>query len=131
MPRNLGLDMFKGLAMGLVVLNHAVLWPMRDGDLVSAFAYGIAFGGAGVFAALAAGAGILGESPLSLLGGTFWAILPIFVSGLWYGMRCARAEAAGAPYWARAMAAAGSLAAQRGRSRLWARRRSACTCCIR
>lgn len=215
MQRNRGLDIFKGLAMGLVVLNHAVLWPMRDGDLVSAFAYGIAFGGAGVFvaitgylygargagprssdatassastlkrrapqlitpwlfwvplyaaapllwravgggelpiaadplswaltillgggplwflpvlfvatsivvwldrrvaswwpaivgiavfAALAVGAGILGESPLSLFGGTFWAVLPLFVTGLWYGMRCARAEAAGAPYWAR------------------------------
>jgi len=221
--RNLGLDIFKGLAMSLVVLNHAVLWPMREGDLASAFAYGIAFGGAGVFvavtgylygarqpgpqgastlkrrvpqliapwlfwmplyalapllwrvvgggalpiaadplswavtmllgggplwflpvllaatsivvwldrrvrswwpaiggvvlfAALGVSAGLLGKSPLSLFGGTFWAVLPIFVSGLWYGMRCARAEAAGAPYWARVpgWAAAASLLVSMG-----------------
>ncbi|MGB4581310.1 MAG: acyltransferase [Coriobacteriia bacterium] len=51
--RRPGLDVLKGAAMALVILNHAVLWPMRAGDRPSAFFYGIAFGTVAAFAASA------------------------------------------------------------------------------
>ena len=51
--RRLGLDVLKGVAILLVVFNHALVWPMRAGDRPSAFAYGIAFGTVAAFAAVA------------------------------------------------------------------------------
>lgn len=51
--RRLGLDVLKGVAILLVVFNHALVWPMRAGDLPSAFAYGTAFGTVAAFAAVA------------------------------------------------------------------------------
>jgi len=51
--RRLGLDVLKGVAILLVVFNHALVWPMRAGDGPSAFAYGIAFGTVAAFAAVA------------------------------------------------------------------------------
>lgn len=53
MARRLGLDVLKGACILLVVFNHALLWPMRAGDLPSAFAYGIAFGSVAAFSAVA------------------------------------------------------------------------------
>ena len=47
------LDVLKGAAIVLVVFNHALLWPMREGDLLSAFLYGTAFGTVAAFAAVA------------------------------------------------------------------------------
>lgn len=47
------LDVLKGAAIVLVVFNHALLWPMREGDLPSAFLYGTAFGTVAAFAAVA------------------------------------------------------------------------------
>ncbi|MDO8847851.1 MAG: acyltransferase [Coriobacteriia bacterium] len=51
--RRPGLDVLKGLAILLVVFNHAVLWPMRAGDPASGFAYGVAFGTVAAFSAVA------------------------------------------------------------------------------
>lgn len=53
MARRLGLDVLKGAAIILVVFNHTLLWPMRSGDLVSAFLYGTAFGTVAAFSAAA------------------------------------------------------------------------------
>lgn len=53
MERRLGLDVLKGVSILLVVFNHALLWPMRTGDLPSAFLYGIAFGTVAAFSAVA------------------------------------------------------------------------------
>jgi fucose 4-O-acetylase-like acetyltransferase len=51
--RRLGLDVLKGISILLVVFNHALLWPMRSGDLPSAFLYGTAFGTVAAFSAVA------------------------------------------------------------------------------
>lgn len=53
MERRLGLDVLKGVSIVLVVFNHSLLWPMRAGDVWSAFAYGIAFGTVAAFSAVA------------------------------------------------------------------------------
>lgn len=53
MERRLGLDVLKGASIVLVVFNHALLWPMRAGDLPSAFLYGTAFGTVAAFSAVA------------------------------------------------------------------------------
>lgn len=53
MERRLGLDVLKGVSIVLVVFNHALLWPMRAGDLPSAFFYGTAFGTVAAFSAVA------------------------------------------------------------------------------
>ncbi|MRS11520.1 MAG: acyltransferase [Actinobacteria bacterium] len=53
MARRMGLDVLKGACILLVVFNHALLWPMRAGDRLSAFAYGIAFGSVAAFSAVA------------------------------------------------------------------------------
>lgn len=53
MGRRITLDVLKGVAIALVVFNHALLWPMRAGDRPSAFAYGVAFGTVAAFAAVA------------------------------------------------------------------------------
>lgn len=47
------LDVLKGACIVLVVFNHTLLWPMRAGDLPSAFLYGTAFGTVAAFAAIA------------------------------------------------------------------------------
>lgn len=46
------LDVLKGVAITLVVLNHALLWPMRADNHIAAFIYGIAFGTVAAFAAV-------------------------------------------------------------------------------
>lgn len=51
--RLVALDVLKGASILLVVFNHALLWPMREGDLPSAFLYGTAFGTVAAFAAVA------------------------------------------------------------------------------
>lgn len=51
--RRPALDALKGICILLVVFNHALIWPMRTGDRVSAFAYGIAFGTVAAFSAVA------------------------------------------------------------------------------
>ena len=53
MERRLGLDVLKGASIVFVVFNHALLWPMRAGDLPSAFLYGTAFGTVAAFSAVA------------------------------------------------------------------------------
>lgn len=53
MERRLGLDVLKGVSIVFVVFNHALLWPMRAGDLPSAFLYGTAFGTVAAFSAVA------------------------------------------------------------------------------
>jgi len=50
--RLLWLDLVKGAAIALVVLNHALLWPMRAGSLPSAFLYGTCYGTVAAFAAV-------------------------------------------------------------------------------
>lgn len=47
------LDVLKGACIWLVVMNHAMLWPMRAGDGVAAFLYGTAFGTVAAFSAVA------------------------------------------------------------------------------
>ncbi|MBN2848847.1 MAG: acyltransferase [Coriobacteriia bacterium] len=47
------LDALKGASILLVVFNHALLWPMREADLPSAFFYGTAFGTVAAFSAVA------------------------------------------------------------------------------
>ncbi|MHB1340412.1 MAG: acyltransferase family protein [Coriobacteriia bacterium] len=47
------LDVLKGAAIALVVLNHALLWPMRADNHAAAFLYGIAFGTVAAFASVA------------------------------------------------------------------------------
>lgn len=47
------LDVLKGACIVLVVFNHTLLWPMRAGDLPSAFLYGTAFGTVAAFSAIA------------------------------------------------------------------------------
>ncbi|MDO9557177.1 MAG: hypothetical protein Q7J82_06295 [Coriobacteriia bacterium] len=46
------LDVLKGAAMVLVVVNHAIIWPMRAGDGASAFLYGTAYGTVAAFSAV-------------------------------------------------------------------------------
>ncbi len=50
--RLLWLDLVKGTAIALVVFNHALLWPMRAGDLTAAFLYGTCYGTVAAFAAV-------------------------------------------------------------------------------
>lgn len=52
-PRIAWLDVLKGVAITLVVLNHSLLWPMRAGNRAAAFVYGVAFGTVAAFAAVA------------------------------------------------------------------------------
>lgn len=47
------LDVLKGVCIWLVVMNHAMLWPMRAGDEAAAFLYGTAFGTVAAFSAVA------------------------------------------------------------------------------
>jgi fucose 4-O-acetylase-like acetyltransferase len=47
------LDVLKGACIWLVVMNHAMLWPMRAGDETAAFLYGTAFGTVAAFSAVA------------------------------------------------------------------------------
>jgi len=47
------LDVLKGACIWLVVMNHAMLWPMRAGDEIAAFFYGTAFGTVAAFSAVA------------------------------------------------------------------------------
>ncbi len=51
--RLLWLDVVKGVAIALVVINHAILWPMRAGSLTAAFLYGTCYGTVAAFAAVA------------------------------------------------------------------------------
>lgn len=53
MERRPALDVLKGACILFVVFNHALLWPMRAGDRLSAFAYGLAFGTVAGFSAVA------------------------------------------------------------------------------
>jgi len=50
--RLLWLDLVKGAAIALVVFNHALLWPMRAGNLTAAFLYGTCYGTVAAFAAV-------------------------------------------------------------------------------
>ena len=50
--RLLWLDLVKGAAIALVVFNHALLWPMRAGNLGAAFLYGTCYGTVAAFAAV-------------------------------------------------------------------------------
>ena len=50
--RLLWLDFVKGAAIALVVLNHALLWPMRAGSPSAAFLYGTCYGTVAAFAAV-------------------------------------------------------------------------------
>jgi fucose 4-O-acetylase-like acetyltransferase len=47
------LDVLKGVAIALVLFNHAVLWPTRASGGVAAFLYGMPFGTVGAFCAVA------------------------------------------------------------------------------
>ncbi len=46
------LDVLKGAAMAFVVVNHALIWPLRTGDGITAFAYGTCYWTVAGFAAV-------------------------------------------------------------------------------
>jgi fucose 4-O-acetylase-like acetyltransferase len=89
------LDVLKGAAMALVVVNHAILWPMRAGDGSAAFLYGTAYGTVAAFAAVTGYIGGMrppAESPGSvlrrrayqlLLPWAFWACLYALAPFVW------------------------------------------------
>jgi len=51
--RRPALDVLKGAAIVFVVLNHALVWPMRSGDQASALLYGTAFWTVAAYTAVA------------------------------------------------------------------------------
>ncbi|PKQ38543.1 MAG: hypothetical protein CVT59_00135 [Actinobacteria bacterium HGW-Actinobacteria-1] len=51
-PRLPWLDVLKGVAMAFVVINHAMIWPLRTGDGLTAFAYGTCYWTVAGFAAV-------------------------------------------------------------------------------
>lgn len=112
------LDVLKGVAMALVVVNHAILWPMRTGDGTSAFLYGTAYGTVAAFAAVTGYIGGM-RPPSSHLGRTirhrafqlllpwaFWAVLYAAAPFVWQGLGGVAALPTGFKPWPWALALA-------------------------